>query len=175
MLLLEVIEIGSKRPDLTLQSVDLLLQAGPISIFGLQQLSQMQNLHRLISSGLQRQLAFTQIMYGVDVLALHQIVPTLGEGDKRSGRSVQIVDLFLQAISPRDSLLVRLLKHVNCIRLDGEGDLPIPQIGDSSQSGPNVFRRHSRRINYGVHCRDDRATRFSSGKCVYHRHIEEDR
>ena len=71
MLLLEVIEIGLDRPDLTLQSVDLLLQAGPISIFGFQQLSQMQKLRRLISSGLQRQLAFAQRMYGVDVLALN--------------------------------------------------------------------------------------------------------
>ena len=175
MLELEVIEIGLERPDLTIQSVDLLLQAGPISIFGLQRLSKMQNLRRLISSGLQRQLAFAQRMSGVDVLALHQIVPTLGEGDKRSGRFVQRVDMFLQAISPRDSLSVRQLKHVNRIRLAGEDDLPIPQIGDSSQSGPNVFRRHSRRINCGVHCRDDRAKRFSSEQCVYHRRIEEDR
>ena len=47
MLLLEVIEIGLERPGTTLQSVYLLLQSGPISIFGLQQLSQIQNLRRL--------------------------------------------------------------------------------------------------------------------------------
>ena len=129
----------------------------------------------IIASGLQRQLAFSQGMYGVDVFALHQIVPTRGEADKRSGLSVQRVDMFLQAISLRIIVFVRLLKHVNCIRLAGEGDLPIPKLKDSSQSCPNVFRIYSRRINCGVHSRDDRATRFPIGQRVYHRRIEEDR
>ena len=40
----EFIEIGLERPDLTFQIDDLLLQVGPISIFGLQQLLQMKNL-----------------------------------------------------------------------------------------------------------------------------------
>ena len=133
MLPLEVIEIGLERPDLTFQIGDLLLQVGPISIFGLQQLLQMKNLRWLILGGRQRQLAFVQRIRSIEVLALHHVVLALDEGDKRSGRSVQRVNLLLQAISLRYSLSERLLQRVNGIRLAGKGHLPIPQIGDRSQ------------------------------------------